>query len=164
MEYITNFGEYLSENGKADKTVESYTGDVKGFIRFLAERDLIFEGTLNRFAIISYKNSLMEKNYAPTTINKKLNSIQSFNDFLIDRGDMTELVLNLGRDRIKIGRGSEKPLEVLSPTVVDTLLFHLETRAKHLRDKVLVHLLLYTGVRVSEFVAIKIRDIDFLAH
>jgi len=164
MEYITNFGEYLTEKGKADKTVESYTGDIKGVIRFLAERDLVFEGELNRFAIISYKNSLMENNYEPTTINKKLNSIQSFNDFLIDKGDMSELVLNLGRDRIKIARGSEKPVEVLTPAVVDTLLFHLETKAKHLRDKVLIHLLLYTGVRVSELVAIKIRDIDFLAH
>jgi len=28
MEYITNFGEYLIEKGKADKTVESYTGDL----------------------------------------------------------------------------------------------------------------------------------------
>lgn len=49
---------------------------------------------------------------------------------------MSELVLNLGRDRIKIARGSEKPVEVLSPHVIDALLFHLETKAKNLRDKV----------------------------
>ncbi len=76
----------------------------------------------------------MEKNYEPTTIDKKLNIIQSFNEYLIDKGDMTELVLNLGRDRIKITRGSEKPVEVLSPAVVDTLLFHLETKAKQRRN------------------------------
>jgi len=164
MEYIKNFGEYLADKGKADKTVESYTGDVKEFIRFLAEREIVFEGTLNRFTIISYKNHLLENAYEPVTINKKLNSIQSFNNFLIDSNFMSELVLNLGRDRIKIAKGSEKPVEVFQPAVVDVLLFHLETKAKHLRDKVLVHLLLYTGVRVSELVAIKIRDIDFLAH
>lgn len=40
----------------------------------------------------------------------------------------------------------------------------LKTKAKKLRDKVLVQLLLYTGVRVSELVSIRIWDIDFLSH
>jgi integrase/recombinase XerD len=164
MDYIKDFGEHLTSVGKADNTVSSYTGDVKGVIRFLAERDLTFEGTLNRFTIISYKNHLLEQGIAPVTVNKKLNSIQSFNDFLINKEHMTESVINLGRDRIKIAKGSEKPVEVYSPAVVEALLFHLETKAKNLRDKVLVHLLLYTGVRVSELVSIKIRDIDFLGH
>ncbi|QSX07312.1 site-specific integrase [Sedimentibacter sp. zth1] len=93
------------------KTVESYTGDIKGFIRFLAERDITFEATLNRFTVISYKNHLLENSYEPTTINKKLNSIQSFKDFLIDKEYMSESVINLGRDRIKIAGGSEKPVK-----------------------------------------------------
>ena len=164
MDYIRDFGEYLTSVGKAYNTVSSYTGDVKGFIRFLAERDLAFGGTLNRFTIISYKNHLLEKAYAPVTINKKLNSIQSFNDFLINKEHMTESVINLGTDRIKIAKGSEKPVEAYTPAVVEALLFHLETKSKYLRDKVLVHLLLYTGIRVSELVSVKIRDIDFLGH
>jgi site-specific recombinase XerD len=43
-------------------------------------------------------------------------------------------------------------------------MFHLETKPKSLRDKVMIQLLLYTGVRVSELVSIRIRDIDFLTH
>ena len=35
MEYTKDFESYLRNNGKADKTVESYTGDVAGYIRFL---------------------------------------------------------------------------------------------------------------------------------
>jgi site-specific recombinase XerD len=110
MDYIKNFGEYLFEKGKANNTVKSYTGDVKGFTKFLDERDIAFEGALNRFTIISYKNYLLEKNYEPVTVNKKLNSLQSFNDFLIDQNLMTDSVLNLGRDRVKIAKGSEKPV------------------------------------------------------
>ncbi len=142
MDYIKDFGEYLTDIGKAENTVKSYTGDVKGFVGFLSERDITFEGKLNRFTIISYKNQLLEKAYEPTTIS----------------------VINLGRDRIKIAKGSEKPVEVYPPAVLDTLLFHLETNAKNLRDKVLVQLLLLSGIRGSELVGIKIRDIDFLSH
>jgi len=50
MDYIKNFGVYFFENGKANNTVKSYTGDVKGVTRFLAERDIAFEGTLNRYS------------------------------------------------------------------------------------------------------------------
>lgn len=49
MEYINNFGEYLTEKGKAKKTVESYTGDLRGYFGFLSDRDITFEGILNRF-------------------------------------------------------------------------------------------------------------------
>ncbi len=93
--YTKDFGEYLTDIGKADNAVNSYTGDVKGFIQFLSARDITFEGNLNRFTIISYKNHLLEKAYEPTTINKKLNSIQSFNEFLISKEYMSESVINL---------------------------------------------------------------------
>jgi len=163
MDYIKSFSQYLLDNGKADKTIESYTGDIKGYIRFLGVRGIEFEGTLNRFTIISYKNHLLENSYEPVTVNKKLNSIQSFNDFLIEKERMSESVINLGRDRIKIAKGSEKPVEVYPPAVVNVLMFHLETNAKNLRDKVLVQLLLQSGIGVSELVGIRIRDIDFLS-
>jgi site-specific recombinase XerD len=42
MEYIKDFGEYLTGVGKVENTVNSYTGDVKGFIRFLSKRDITF--------------------------------------------------------------------------------------------------------------------------
>jgi len=164
MDHIKAFESYLRNNGKADNTIESYTGDITGYARFLENKDITFDGQLNRFAVNSYKNHLIEQNYEPTTINKKLNSLQSMNLFLVESGAMTDMVINLTRDRIKIAKGSEKQIEVYPDAIVDALMFHLETNAKSLRDKVMMQLLLYTGVRVSELVAIKIRDIDFLTH
>ncbi len=164
MNYIQSFETYLKENGKADKSIESYTGDVTGYIRYIGKKDITFDGQLNRFTINSYKNHLLENNYAPTTINKKLNSLQSMNLYIIESGQMMDMVINLARDRIKIAKGSEKHVEVYSDAIVDSLMFHLETNAKSLRDKVMMELLLYTGVRVSELVSIRIRDIDFLTH
>jgi len=163
MDYIETFESYLREQGKAEKTIQSYTGDTKGFLKYIESKSMTFEGSLNRFTINSYKNHLIKENYQPTTINKKLNSIQSFNDFLIHEGIMTDKVVELGRDRIKIAKGSEKPVEVYSDETVESLLFHIEN-AKHIRDKVIVQLLLFTGVRVSELCGIRIKDIDFLSH
>ncbi len=164
MEHINVFEDYLRENGKAEKSIKSYTGDVRGYIRFLSEKGIIIDGQLNRFAINSYKNHLLQENYEPTTTNKKLNSLQSFNVHLIESGDMTDMVINLGRDRIKIAKGSEKQVETFSADILDALIFHLESKSKAIRDKAVIELLLYTGVRVSELVSIRIKDIDFLSH
>ncbi len=164
MEYTKDFETYFRNNGKADKTIESYTGDVSGYIRFLESKDITFDGQMNRFAVTSYKNHLLQNNYELTTINKKLNSLQSLNLFLVESGQMNDMVINLARDRIKIAKGSEKQVETYLDDIVDALMFHLEMNVKSLRDKVMMQLLLYTGVRVSELVAVRIRDIDFLTH
>jgi len=125
MNYIKAFESHLREEGKAEKTIQSYSGDTMGFLTYLETKELSFDGDLNRFTINSYKNHLIKENYEPTTINKKLNSIQSFNDFLIHQGIKTEKVVELGRDRIKIAKGSEKPVEVYSDDLIETLLFHM---------------------------------------
>lgn len=164
MEYTIKFESYLREQGKAEKTINSYTSDVSGFLAYLQGKELIFDGVLNRFTVSSYKNHLLRKDYEPTTINKKLNSLQSFNLFLIEINAMTEKVVDLGRDRIKIAKGSEKPVEVLGAEALESLLLHLESKAKSIRDKVIVYLLLYTGVRVSELCGIRIKDVDFLTY
>lgn len=163
MNYIESFESHLREQGKAEKTIQSYTGDTAQFLAYLESKELSFDGILGRLTINSYKNHLIKENYEPTTINKKLNSLQSFNDFLIHEDIMTGKVVELGRDRIKIAKGSEKPVEVYSEETVETLLFHLE-KTKYIRDKVVMQLLLFTGVRVSELCSIRIRDIDFLSH
>ena len=71
------------------------------------------------------------------------------NLFLVESGAMTDMFINLARDRIKIAKGSEKSVEVYLVPIVDALMFHLETNGKSRRDKVKMQLLLYTGVRVS---------------
>lgn len=47
MEYISVFENYLRENGKAEKTIESYIGDVRGYTKLLSEKGITFDGKLN---------------------------------------------------------------------------------------------------------------------
>ncbi len=68
MDYIKSFESHLKEEGKAEKTIQSYTGDTMGFLIYLKSKELSFDGILNRFTINSYKNHLIKENYEPTTI------------------------------------------------------------------------------------------------
>ena len=159
---IEEFANWLFTEGKAAKTIESYVNDVKGFQSYLQEM-LKDVPVLSRFSFVRYKEHLMKKDYAVSTINKKINSLKVYNDFLRTKGVLNETIIQLKRDRIKIAAGSEDTVDALSEEQVETLLFYIENRNKvSTRNKLIVYLLLYTGVRVSELVGIKIADIEFL--
>lgn len=159
---IAEFEQWLFTEGKAAKTIESYVNDVKGFQTYLQEK-LNSVPVLSRFSFVRYKEHLMKEGYAVSTINKKINSLKVYNDFLRTKGVISESFIQLKRDRIKIAAGSEDNVEALSEEQVEHLLFYVENRSKvSTRNKLIVYLLLYTGVRVSELVGIKIVDVDFL--
>jgi integrase/recombinase XerD len=159
---VDEFSNWLFAEGKAVKTIESYVNDVKGFQSYLQEK-LKDIPVLSRFSFVRYKEHLMKEGYAVSTINKKINSLKVYNDFLRTKGVVAESFIQLKRDKIKIAAGSEDNVEALSEEQVEHLLFYVENRSKvSTRNKLIVYLLLYTGVRVSELVGIKITDIDFL--
>jgi len=163
MDVISQFEQYLVENGIAPKTIESYVGDVKGFAEYLAGMGVDDPADLKRFYVAIYKNHLIEAKYKVATINKKINSLQAFNLFLIKRKLATDQVVTLKRDRIKVAAGSEGEVEVFSEQEVSQLLFFVQDRSRvSLRNQLIVHLLLYTGVRVSELCGIQLGDIDYL--
>jgi len=76
---------------------------------------------------------------------------------------MKETIIDLRRDRVKIANGSERQVEIYSERQVERRLFYVENTEKvTLRDRMIILLLLFTGVRVSELCNIKIKYIDFL--
>lgn len=162
---INDFEKSLIEDGKTKATIESYIGDVKSFLSYLKEKQSPFIGNLKRFYISSYKKHLINEKYKINTINKKINSLHSFNLFLIKSSMMKEKVVDIKRDKIKIAQGSEKLVEVLSNDEIEKILFYIEddTRVSQ-RDKMIILLLLYTGIRVTELVNIKISSINFLSN
>ena len=71
---IELYKEYLISEEKSEVTVEKYTRDISAFSRWL---DC---GELNKIAVLNYKHQLME-NYAPTTVNSVLASLNGFFEF-----------------------------------------------------------------------------------
>ena len=160
---VTDFEEALVADGKAPKTIESYTGDIRTFIDWLESKGNIFTGNLKRFHITSYRNYLVQNNYEINTINKKLNSLQSFNQFLMESNYLVEKIVDLKKDKVKLAAGSEKEVEVFTDGEIEKLLFYIRSEEVTSRCRLIFLLLLYTGVRVSELVNVKLRDIDLLS-
>jgi integrase/recombinase XerD len=163
-EILIEFEQDLLEGGKGEGTLKSYQGDVKGFLDWLLSKKVDFAGDLTRIYINSYKQWLIDNNYKINSINKKINSLNSFNMFLIKKGYSQEKVIFPSRDKLKIANGSENEVEVFSEKEVERILFHIGNKSPIVsqRDKVAILLLLFTGLRVSELVGLKIRDVDFL--
>jgi len=63
-----------------------------------------------------------------------------------------------------VAKGSEREVEVLTEEETEKLLFSISDRRKvDVRESLVVTILLYTGLRVTELVNLKLKDIDLLA-
>ncbi|NRT73833.1 tyrosine-type recombinase/integrase [Clostridium beijerinckii] len=162
-ELVQRFKIHLEEDGKSPKTIESYVGDTAASIAFLEGKEVDFNGEMKRFYITSYRNYLIEKQYELSTINKKVNSIHSFNRYLFDNGYTKDVVVDIAKDRVKLAYGSERQVEVLTDEQVERILFYIQNDEKvSKRNRMIILLLLYTGLRVSELCDIKVKYMDFL--
>lgn len=163
MELVKEFGARLLDNGIAPKTQESYVGDVKGFLGFLSNQGEIRPDQLTRKLFVDYKNYLINNDFAVTTINKKVNSLQSFNQYLIEEGLISQMFVSLSKDKIKVASGSESSVDVFSDSETVQLLNVAKDRNLcSLRNQLIVNLLLYTGLRVSELSSLRLSSIDLL--
>lgn len=162
-ELIKSFEQWLFEEGRSPKTIESYVGDIKLFQEYMNEKVVEVNEPLSRFSFVRYKQYLIDNGFAVSTINKKINSLKVYNDFLENKGLVNGSFIMLKKDRIQVAAGSEQEVTALSEPEVEKLLFYLEDRTKvSVRNKLIAYLLLYTGVRVSELINIKLADIDTL--
>ncbi|MHB8984282.1 MAG: site-specific integrase [Carboxydocellales bacterium] len=123
---VAAFGRHLQEDGKSAKTMESYVGDVTGFLAYLDTKGADNVTGLRRFHVISYRSHLLESGYETATINKKINSLQAFNRYLLDRGEITDMVVDVKRDKVKVAAGSEREVEVYGERLIERLLFYVQ--------------------------------------
>lgn len=94
---IAQFQQYLLDDGKSPKTIESYITDTIGLVEYLKTIKVQFNGQLKRNYITGYRNYLLKNEFQPSTINKKINSLNMFNVFLIKAGWMREIVVDIRR-------------------------------------------------------------------
>lgn len=110
VKIIDAFKVYLVTNSKAKATINSYIFDVKSFVDFIEKVEKqVFKGQFNEKQYKNYIKSQRKANYRIATLNKRINSIASFNNYLTETNLMSSRIADLKTDKIVI----EKP-EIVS--------------------------------------------------
>ncbi|MBR2010883.1 MAG: tyrosine-type recombinase/integrase [Clostridia bacterium] len=134
-EDVTRFEAYLAQEEKATATIKKYLRDVVEFYRFMGDR------TLTKELVLAYKEHLT-KEYAPTSVNAALCSLNRFFAFL-GRAELTVKSLKLQRSLFV---GGEREL---TKQEYERLLAAAKA-AGNQRLYLLMQTVCGTGIRVSE--------------
>ncbi len=99
---IEEFKEYLIKNRKVTTTIKSYIFDVNSFVEFIESTDIAFTGEFNISQYNDFIKKQSEQNFKPNTINKRINSLQQFNTFLLSAKYMSGVIIILKNDKLPI--------------------------------------------------------------
>lgn len=154
------FEEFLKSiitKNQSSYTVVSYQEDLFQFEEFLLQESLVLND-VDYKVIRNYLSYLYSKNYAKRTVARHISALRSFYKFLMKNDVITKNPMKLI---------SNPKLEQTLPKFLyfneleDLLAIPDSSTPLGMRDSVLLELLYSTGVRVSELVAIQIKNIDF---
>lgn len=142
---------------KSDNTVLSYKSDVEKYITFLENNGIssIFDTT--KSTVLTYLLSLQKEGRAASTVSRVLASLRAFYAYVSAGGQlMQDPTLNLDTPSV-----SRKAPATLSAREVDKLLSQPDTKTvKGRRDRAILEVLYATGIKVSELIALDIRDVN----
>lgn len=168
-DYINQFIEYLSSvRNYSKETIRAYCNDLAQFSEFLKSQfpSVDFAGITN-LVIRSYLVFLKEKNYQKTSLARKVATLKSFFKFLAQK----RIIENNPITLIRSPRINKKLPDFMTESEVKNMVHHPiiqspkfrpnEGRMVALRDAAILELLYSCGLRVSELVQLKIKDIDF---
>jgi integrase/recombinase XerD len=163
-EDINSFLTYLTvEKGFSENTIDAYRNDLYQLANFVEEEAAkggppASWASFNRQGMLSYLLNLKERNYAATTVARKIAAARSFFGFMVAEGKIKDNP-SQNVDSPKVGRALPKPISISQvrrlleqPTKLST------PEAK--RDRAMLELLYASGMRVSELVSLNVSDID----
>jgi integrase/recombinase XerD len=151
-----------AEKGYSDHTIAAYQNDLAQFLTYLAGVDVSSWHDASRAHILNYIHHLQKREYASSTIGRKIAAVKSFFHFLVADGvlqdDPTASV-----DSPPVDKRLPHPL---SREEVDRLLAEpaRSNTPKGLRDRALLELLYATGMRASEVIELEVDAVDLEAE
>lgn len=158
---IQSFGDFLKKMGKKEATIESYCRDISQFMKFLESEN----SSLSKVDIRTlghYRNALQEKNRggksnsfrrAVIAIRQFYRHLPQFSSFPL--GSLDELPIPVREEQVPRNLRKEQ---------IDSLLNGAQSgsRIKDARDKAIVALLCFEGIKVSELISLEWKH--FLSH
>jgi integrase/recombinase XerC len=156
---IKEFLDYLEFEKKFSLyTVDNYDKDITEFKEYLVMNNINSFKKVDYSLIRKYLVFLYEKKYKNTTICRHISSLRSFYKYLLGNKLINENPMEL----ISLPKKEQRLPNFLYYNDLEKLLETPDqTTSIGLRDKLIFEILYSTGVRVSELVNIKVKDIDF---
>lgn len=141
---------------KEDTTVESYIEDIYKYLEYIEKNKHIYNAlNIDSNSIINYLSYLDKNNYEKTTIVRKIVSIKLFHKYLNEKYNIPDVSTKIDKPRVR-----RKLPNILTIEEVDNLLNIQLNNAYDFRNKAMLELMYSSGLRVSELVELKIKDID----
>jgi site-specific recombinase XerD len=161
----------LKVNNYSPKTLYNYERDLKVFADFLVDAKLEFK-SLNKKDILNYKayltsidrptanNNKSQKKLNPYSINRMLSVLRSYLKYLIDM----DFSSPISPEMIKMTKTVKKKPQVAE---LEEIVKLIESPTKFEKDKIIglrnramLEVLFSTGLRISELINLKIKQID----
>ncbi|MFO7151706.1 MAG: tyrosine recombinase XerC [Bacillota bacterium] len=166
MEYeaIDSFLNYIrAAKNQSENTLKAYANDLGQFIEYLEQNKMCETKSLKdvtHLDIRGFLAYLKGKGVAKKSIARKLSALRTFFRYLTVEGIVSE-------DPTKMVQGMKLPKKLplfLYPSEIEALLSAPKNDVLGIRDKAIMELLYATGVRVSELVSIKLKDVNMGAN
>ncbi len=159
--FIDNFQEYISVEKRFSKnTVISYLQDLNQFFKFLSSEYNVSNNTEINFHLVRHWiTRLLENGLEASSVNRKISTLKTYFRFLeregyVKENPMFKIISPKAKKRLPIFLEEEKINNLL-----DDIKF--ESGFKGQRDKLIIELFYLTGMRLSELINIKIKDLNF---
>ncbi len=158
---LQRFLSYLKfEKRFSGHTITAYQGDLDQFYQYLQdEYQIDHEAEITHFFVRSWIVKLIDSGISARSANRKITSLKSYFRFLVREG----LVKNNPMLKIQSPKVPKKLPVFIDENRMDFLFDEIEFEEgfEGLRDKTILELFYFTGMRLSELVNLEVGDIAF---
>lgn len=156
---IETFAEFVrQEKGFSANTLSAYRNDLNQFVDYLDSNN--GGGPPDRDTIVNFMSYLREREYAASTIARRMAAVKSFFHYLHEQGaihdDPTQAL-----QAPKVGK--YVPKSITKEEMERLLQQPKANSAMGMRDRAMLELIYATGMRVSELVSLNLESVDLLA-
>ncbi|MDQ0149210.1 tyrosine-type recombinase/integrase [Eubacterium multiforme] len=155
------FSKYTEEEFQIDKIQEIKIKHTKEYIKFTKERGKYSYVSNDKTVLINNPSIRKDfgKTISPATINNYIRNLKVFFTWAVDN----KIIKCSPMDKVEFVKCKRKPKDQLSDSDFKALIKALDiTKYSEYRDYVIIQLIMDTGMRIGETLALTIEDIDLV--
>lgn len=154
---IDDFTEYLqNERNVTQNSILAYLADAHEFYGFLESRGIKDFKDAGEAEAVAFVMELKKEDKAESTIKRKLASLRNFYSYLQSVGKIHKNPIA----GIKTPKVERKQIEYLTIEELAKVFELPSKEQKGIRDRAMIELLYATGIRVREFVELRMKDLN----